>query len=619
MKKLFAYLTTALIAIAAFSFSAAADTAPENLPYITNDSVAYISYAGSDNYSGAAANAPKKNFGTIGNSGAVGLVFKGGTLVVSGKLFTQGDYVLPRLSSPLLITSAYAGTDYQKNTPETDPDCAWKMASGVTFTIQSDVILDDIIFFQQYDVPTCFVVNSGATLVIGDGVTNMALLDHRAKIIVNEGGRLIVGGGDFDIENNGGEVIENYTYDYLKVTQTAPAEIDENSSKRRETVFVAYNEGSDSNSGLSASAPKRNLLDLYSAGALSVVAGGGTLVATGRMYFGSDYTIPKLGGYLIITGEYGGVSYVNPEPADNPAGGVIKIADGCTLRVGTDARIDNIIFFQEGTRQTVLRITNGATVTVGENVICMSKTSILPRIVVDSGATLILEKEDHGFSRIIENGTVIYSENVADTTPIKVCADSATVWGGEEVTVPVTFEENYGFGNIELAVEFDSELLTLVSVDTSAAITDFTYTPTATANEEGKISFVHTGISNIAGKGGMAQLTFRAAKVDSDSVAALTVSAPADTANIYRNLSSTAVSVETESGEIGISGYLAGDVDGDNAITALDASLILQYKASWDVEINARAADVDGSGGIDVRDAALILQYLADWEVELKK
>lgn len=62
-----------------------------------------------------------------------------------------------------------------------------------------------------------------------------------------------------------------------------------------------------------------------------------------------------------------------------------------------------------------------------------------------------------------------------------------------------------------------------------------------------------------------------------------------------------------------------GDVNGDQMINGKDSTLLLQYLADWDVEINMDAADVNGDDRVDGKDATLLLQYLADWDVILGK
>ena len=62
-----------------------------------------------------------------------------------------------------------------------------------------------------------------------------------------------------------------------------------------------------------------------------------------------------------------------------------------------------------------------------------------------------------------------------------------------------------------------------------------------------------------------------------------------------------------------------GDVNGDGSVDGIDAGLLLQYLAEWDVEVVKDAADVNADGKIDGRDSGLILQYLAEWDVTLGK
>lgn len=66
-----------------------------------------------------------------------------------------------------------------------------------------------------------------------------------------------------------------------------------------------------------------------------------------------------------------------------------------------------------------------------------------------------------------------------------------------------------------------------------------------------------------------------------------------------------------------VTGVLYGDVNKDGKVNGIDAGLLLQFLADWDVEIDRNAADVNVDGGIDGRDAGLLLQYLAEWDVSL--
>ena len=60
-----------------------------------------------------------------------------------------------------------------------------------------------------------------------------------------------------------------------------------------------------------------------------------------------------------------------------------------------------------------------------------------------------------------------------------------------------------------------------------------------------------------------------------------------------------------------------GDTNGDNTINAVDAVLLAQKLAGWDVDLDISAADCNGDGVVNAVDAVLLAQYLAGWDVVL--
>ena len=53
-----------------------------------------------------------------------------------------------------------------------------------------------------------------------------------------------------------------------------------------------------------------------------------------------------------------------------------------------------------------------------------------------------------------------------------------------------------------------------------------------------------------------------------------------------------------------------GDVDGDAAISATDANVILRYVAKLTADVNDAVADVNGDGVVNATDANVILRYV---------
>ena len=409
MKKLICMLLAVLLAVSVLPFAAFAADTPDNLPYVTNGAFVFMDYAaGADAATGKSASTAKKGFGTTKGKGAIGAVSKGGTIILSGKAYVGANYTL-KVPGTVLFTSKYAGVDYMKKDPASNPDTAFKMKAGVDFVIQSEVIFDDMILFQESATQTVITVENGGTLVIGKNIVTMSKSGVKMKIAVEDGGRLILGGGDFEIENNGGTVYEGYSYAYNKTTQqeAKPEETPDYSGEAVGVGYVDYNNGNNANNGLTPDKAKKQVLSPESNGVLSIVRGGGTLVASGRCYIGADFTIPKLGGYLTITGEYEGKSYVNREPATNPAGGVIKMANGKTLTINTDARLDNLLIFQEGGTQNTICVGAGATVTIGKGVECLTKQAFKARLVVEAGGVAIFEGESP-FESVEGDGVAIF-------------------------------------------------------------------------------------------------------------------------------------------------------------------------------------------------------------------
>ena len=150
-------------------------------------------------------------------------------------------------------------------------------------------------------------------------------------------------------------------------------------------VYISYNKGNNSNPGTSASAPKKSLDGAGKGGARDALENGGILVVSEKFYVGGDYTL-NVRGEVTIKGSYGGTDYKNPEPATNPASGAMKFAGGKTLTVASDLVIDDVILFQEAAQNTFV-VKSGATLTVTENVVCMTKTDYYTKIVVEAGAT----------------------------------------------------------------------------------------------------------------------------------------------------------------------------------------------------------------------------------------
>lgn len=208
MKKILVLALTVLMAVSALALTALA--AEE--PVLTNDTVCYIGFnVGNNDYSGLTPDEAKKQLLFVEDNGAVSVLKDGGTMVAVGKLFIGGDYTLPELGSTLKITSNDGKTDYKNMVPIDNPYCAMKMAKGATLTLTSDVIVEDIILFQEHAVTTTFAVTNNSTLMINENVVSLGSMVSSEplymSIYVEAGSTAIVKGGIWQSITGEGEII----------------------------------------------------------------------------------------------------------------------------------------------------------------------------------------------------------------------------------------------------------------------------------------------------------------------------------------------------------------------------------------------------------------------------
>ena len=185
-------------------------------------------------------------------------------------------------------------------------------------------------------------------------------------------------------------------------------------------VYLDGVAGNDANDGLSAAAPKKTFGALTGSGSLSCVKDGGTVVVVGKAWVARDWTMPKTGGALTFTAVYGGTDYKDPTPENNPNTS-FKMASGATLTIENDVIFDNIILFQEN-KQNTIAVSAGATLTVTDTVVLMSKpgNDYHFRILLEEGATAILSEAAQKVMTVEGSGTLLtYGDSKPAESPFK--------------------------------------------------------------------------------------------------------------------------------------------------------------------------------------------------------
>ena len=394
MRKIVSMLLAALLILGTLSLSAFA-----------SDNAVYISFnQGNDKNDGYSESSAKKSLGTASGEGAISLLQGGGTLVVSEKLHIGADYTW-NTRGEVTITANYGGKDYKNASPATNPTAgSMKLAGGKTLSVASDLIIDDVILFQENGQNTIRVLD-GATLTVTEKVVTMSKQSYFMKILVDEGGEAIINGGTFSNVSGDGKITIGKGANVLSTEKEEIVVGTVNAGD--EACFLSYS-GDNKNDGLTSETP----ITGYADGVLKLLPNGGTVIVCGKSYIsgvaGGDnsFTLPAFKNPLVFTSVYGGIDYKNPEPASNP-NCAFKLGSGTTLNIEGDVVFDNIILFQENGQNSIV-VKSGASLTINENVVTMSKQPYYFNIVVEAGGKATVNGGT--FSNVSGEGEIVIGD-----------------------------------------------------------------------------------------------------------------------------------------------------------------------------------------------------------------
>lgn len=209
----------------------------------------------------------------------------------------------------------------------------------------------------------------------------------------------------------------------------------------------------------------------------------------------------------------------------------------------------------------------------------------------------------------------------AESSDIKVEADSVSGLPGEEVTVDVKIKGNPGIVSPQLNIAF-GDGLTLIKAEQGSVFSTFGFTkPNQLINGigmKGNARFTWSG-DNIAAEnikdGTILTLTF---KIDENAELGKTYSIKISGMFIDTDLND--LLVDWGKGSVTVIDYIPGDVNNDNLVNSKDVTLICRYIVDgckydpngYAVNINASAADVNDDGLVNSKDVTLICRYIVD-------
>ena len=186
------------------------------------------------------------------------------------------------------------------------------------------------------------------------------------------------------------------------------------------------------------------------------------------------------------------------------------------------------------------------------------------------------------------------------------------VWQKRAENVKFTVSDGSGVAggkvSVDLSLSFDSGTLVADKIELPLIFTglsNVTLSDNTWTYSGGKLTWNGTAKEFEVGK--LLTLTF---DIPSDAVAGTKYTVSIGDAKVSDSTYNYSP-LTSQNGTVTVISYILGDVNGDGQVNSSDASLVLQYAASFPVSINTVAGDVNGDGNVNSSDASLILQYAA--------
>ncbi len=284
------------------------------------------------------------------------------------------------------------------------------------------------------------------------------------------------------VETTAAEETVDEVLDYITAEEADAAVAAVEANKNDFMAYIKFGASND-NDGLTPDTPKAGLgaADGKASAGLLYANGGGTLVATGKLYVGATYTFPEYTNTLVITSNDGTTDYKNPEPQYNP-NCALKIKQNCTTTFVSDTILDDIILFNEfDGSTTTLEIRNNSTLVIGENVVSQCAETdkngtpyILPvhmSLYVEEGSTLIVKGGT--FEKISGGGNVYIADGVAV----------------EEKIVPIELDEN-GMIVPSIEITLPASVTQSVPAETTEAVAETTAPVVADAEGDPPVGLI---------------------------------------------------------------------------------------------------------------------------------
>ena len=219
--------------------------------------------------------------------------------------------------------------------------------------------------------------------------------------------------------------------------------------------------------------------------------------------------------------------------------------------------------------------------------------------------TITVTTEDGGKTATCD----IFVEWAFDPDALTFTMSQGKAVAGRTVKLDVVVSNNPGIAGFALKVGYDSSVMTLVGYECPGLEANSSSFDEDEANNP--VGFVWIRTSNYTANETILTLTF---EIKEDApVGEYDISLT--TRDVVTNKDHDVIRFNLIGGKINVVECEPGDLNRDGSINSIDAVLLAQFIAGWDVELDEIAADCNGDGKVNSIDAVLLAQFIAGWDV----
>lgn len=186
---------------------------------------------------------------------------------------------------------------------------------------------------------------------------------------------------------------------------------------------------------------------------------------------------------------------------------------------------------------------------------------------------------------------------------------------GDKVVIPVNITKNTGIAGFKHTIKYNADELKFDSAQAVGNYSDGTVVLNTEKSDDGEITILWFGGSDIKGDGVVYNLTFEVLETANDGNTDITISYED---NDNGNISGENVIFGKLNGFVDVRSYWLGDLNGDRKYAMVDLLQLAQYVSGKQMTLTEKqqlSADVNEDGTIDIHDVIMLNKWLLEADI----